>query len=57
MPTWKFEGEKDSIEIVFSHTKVAFSPPKTMKKDQKMKILVYSCGFQSLLYTKNPRFI
>jgi hypothetical protein len=25
--------EKDSIEIVFSHTKVGFSPPKFEKKD------------------------
>ena len=38
MPTWKFEEEKDSIEIVFSHTKVAFSPPKTVKKDQKKNL-------------------
>jgi hypothetical protein len=56
MPTKKSEEEKDSIEIVFSHKKVIFSPPKTAKKDQNMTILGYSWGLQSSLYTKNHRF-
>jgi hypothetical protein len=56
MPTRKFEEEKDSIEIVFSHMKVVFSPPKSVKKDLNMTIFGYSCGLQSSLYTKNHRF-
>jgi hypothetical protein len=48
--------KKDSIKIVFSHTKVIFSPPKSAKKDQNMTILDYSCGLQSSLYTKNHCF-
>ncbi len=56
MPTRKFKEEKDSIKIVVPHTKVVFSPPKTVKKDQNMTILGFSCGLQSSLYTKNHRF-
>ncbi len=56
MLTRKFEKKKDSFEIVFSHTKVIFSSPKSAKKDQNMTILGYFCGLQSLLYTKNHRF-
>jgi hypothetical protein len=56
LPTRKFEEKKDSFEIVCLHTKVIFSPPKSMKKDQNMTILGYSCSLQSSLYTKSHRF-
>jgi hypothetical protein len=56
MPTQKFEEKKNSFEIVFSHTNVVFSSPKSAKKDQNMTILGYSCGLQSSLYAKNHRF-
>ncbi len=56
MPTRKFKEKKDSFEIVFLHTKVIFSSPKSEKKDQNMTILGYSCGLQSSLCTKNHRF-
>jgi hypothetical protein len=56
MPTRKFEEKKDSFEIVFLHTKVVFSSPKSAKKGQNMTILGFSCGLQSSLYTKNHRF-
>ncbi len=45
MPTWKFKEKKESCNIVFSHTKVVFSSPKSAKKDQNMTVLGYSCGF------------
>ena len=32
MPTQKFEEKKDSFEIVFLHTKVVFSSPKSATK-------------------------
>jgi hypothetical protein len=51
-PTRKFKDRKDSFEIVFLHTKVIFSSPKSVKKDQNMTILGYSCGLQSSLYAK-----
>jgi hypothetical protein len=56
MPTRKFEEKKDSLKIVFSHTKVIFSSPKSAKKDQNMTILSFSCGLQSSLYAKNHHF-
>ncbi len=45
MPTRKFEKKKDSFKIVFSHTKVIFSSPKSAKKDQNMTILSFSAAF------------
>jgi hypothetical protein len=56
MPTRKFEEKKDSFEIVFLHTKVVFSSPKSAKKGQNMTILGFSCGLQSSLYMKNHCF-
>jgi hypothetical protein len=56
IPTRKFEEKKDRFKIVFSHTKVVVSYPKSMEKDQNMTILGYSCGLQSSLYTKSHRF-
>jgi hypothetical protein len=56
MPTRKFEEKKDSFEIVFSHTKVVFSTPKSAKKGQNMTILGFSCSLQSSFYAKNHRF-
>jgi hypothetical protein len=35
----KFEQKKDSFEIVFSYTKVVFSSPKSVKKDQNLTFL------------------
>jgi hypothetical protein len=56
LPTRKFEEKKASFEIVFSHTKVVFSSPKSAKKGQNMTILSYFSSLQSSLYTKNHRF-
>ncbi len=50
MPTQKFEEKKDSFEIVFSHTKVVFSSPKSAKKTRIWQFWAFPAAF-------NHRFI
>ncbi len=52
MPTQKFEEKKDSFEIVFSHTKVMFSSPKSGKKTRIWQFLDIPAAFNHLFIQK-----
>jgi hypothetical protein len=57
MPTLKFEEEKDSIKIVFSHTKVVFSPPKSAKKQHQNRLFAHEGRlFPSKICEKRPEY-